>query len=162
MNNKIFYIIAGILLAASAGFWAYMFQSQPNVPEPQHYDGDITLTMYHAEGCDCCVKWAEYLEEDGIKVTKEKVADLDAVKKEHGVSRQLSACHTGVVDGYVVEGHVPAEDIRRLLAEQPDAIGISVPGMPPNSPGMDMPVEREYHTVLFDKENNISVFNTHH
>lgn len=160
MNNKLFYITITAVIAASTVFWIYMFQNQPTQDQPDSYDGEITLTMYHAEGCNCCLKWAAYLEDDGIEVIQEKVTDLQAKKQEHGVTEQISSCHTAIADGYVIEGHVPAEDIRRLLAEQPDAIGISVPGMPPNSPGMDMPSSQTYQSVLFDGE-TMTVYNTH-
>lgn len=162
MNNQKFYFFAGVLLAFSIGFWYYMFQT-PDSSAAQlsgQQDAEISLTMYSSEGCMCCVKWAEYLEENGVTVTINKVADLQSVKDEHNVPNRLSSCHTGIVDGYVVEGHVPVEDIRRLLAEQPDVIGVSVPGMPPNSPGMDQPVDREYQSVLFDGE-TVTVYNTH-
>lgn len=162
MKNKLFYSAAALILIASIGFWAYMFQS-PSSQEtepPNVYKGDITMTMYSTPNCGCCVKWAEYLEENDVKVTVEKVVDLQSIKNEHGVPGQLSSCHTAFVDGYVVEGHVPVEDIRRLLGERPDVIGVSVPGMPPNSPGMDIPVSRPYQSVLFDGE-NMTVFNTH-
>lgn len=180
MKNKSFYTIAGILLAGSIAFWAWMFQT-PDSPQTEtqpeaetqsfyepkavedtgeRYDGDISLTMYSNEGCMCCEKWAEYLEDNGMEVTVEKVPNLQEIKNEQGVPNRLSSCHTALVDGYVVEGHVPADDIRRLLAERPDAIGVAVPGMPPNSPGMDQPVDREYQSVLFT-DSDLSVFNTH-
>lgn len=178
MSNKKFYVLAGILLAASVAFWAFMFQSSepdtttadsapPTFYEPvvaedsgERFEGDVSLTMYSSEGCDCCVKWADYLEDEGWDVTIEKVNDLYPIKEEYGVPGQLQSCHTALIDGYVVEGHVPIEDIRRLLAERPDVIGISAPGMPPNSPGMDLDVENEWQTVLFDGE-NMTVYNTH-
>lgn len=162
MNNQKFYFFAGALLAISIGFWIYMFQT-PDSSAAQlsgQQDAEISLTMYSSEGCMCCVKWAEYLEDNGVTVKINKVADLQSIKEEHNVPNRLSSCHTGIVDGYVVEGHVPVEDIRSLLAEQPDVIGVSVPGMPPNSPGMDQPVDREYQSVLFDGE-TVTVFNTH-
>lgn len=163
MNNRTFYTLLAILITASIGFWIYMFQT-PTEQEPhvaaEPYEGVIALTMYHAEGCDCCVKWGEYLERNGVEVTSELVPDLGAVKQEKGVPGRLQSCHTAVADGYVIEGHVPVEDIRRLLGERPDAIGISVPGMPPNSPGMDIPSDRSYQSVLFDEE-RMAVYNTH-
>lgn len=166
MTNKTFYILAALLIAASVIFWINMFRESPQPAGEDtttglsEYEGEISMTMYHSEGCECCVKWADYLEDHGVEVTSKKVNDINAVKQEHGVPGQLSACHTAIVEGYVVEGHVPIEDIRKLLGQQPDAIGISVPGMPPNSPGMDIPVDRTYQSVLFDAE-NITVFNTH-
>lgn len=161
MNNKIFFALITLIIAASVVFWGFMFQQEPSADKSGLVDADaISLTMYHAEGCMCCEKWADYLEGHGVEVTSEKVNNLQSVKEEYGVTRELSSCHTAIVDGYVVEGHVPIEDIRRLLTERPDAIGISAPGMPPNSPGMDQPVENEYHIVLFDGE-SMTVYNTH-
>lgn len=167
MNNKFFYPLIGLLLAGSVIFWIYMFQDEP-APEAEfitseeyaEYEGEITLVMYHGEGCTCCERWADYLEENGIKVKDELLDEPHDIKDEYGIPYRLRSCHTAIVDGYVIEGHVPAEDIRRLLAERPDAIGISVPGMPPNAPGMDQPVDREYQVVLFDRE-NLSVYSVH-
>jgi len=164
MNSKQFYIFAAVLIAASATFWFYMFQSDAE-PVSQEtatelYEGDITLTMYHGQGCDCCLKWAEYLEDHGVNVESKMVSNPHDIKNEHNIPGELRSCHTGIVDGYVVEGHVHVEDIRRLLAERPDAIGLSAPGMPPNSPGMDQPVDNEYPIVLFDGE-NMSVYAVH-
>lgn len=160
MNNKTFYIIIAIVLAASILFWGFIFQDRP-VFETEVSEDEIIITMFHGEGCMCCVRWAEYLEEKGFTVVDELVDDLHKIKREKGIPGQLSSCHTAIVDGYVVEGHVPAEDILRLLSERPEATGISVPGMPPNAPGMDAPITREYQTILFDGEGNITVFATH-
>lgn len=161
MKNKPFYITLALLVAASIAFWIYMFQGNPAPETAELYEGEITLTMYHGEGCACCLKWAEYLENNGVTVIEELVEDPSEIKRNKGVPARLSSCHTAIVDGYVVEGHVPVEDIRRLLAERPDAIGISAPGMPPSAPGMDAPFSREYQIVLFDKEENMSVYATH-
>ncbi|MEX1261887.1 MAG: DUF411 domain-containing protein [Balneolaceae bacterium] len=165
MNNKGFYITAVVLIAASIGFWIYMFQGTDQAiaegSNAELYEGEINLTMYHSEGCGCCVKWAEYLEDNGVNVTSELMDNSHEFKNEQNVPRQLRSCHTALVDGYVIEGHVHVEDIQRLLAERPDAIGLSAPGMPPNSPGMDQPVENEYEIVLFDEEENMSVYAVH-
>lgn len=161
MNNKLFYSGIAILLTASIAFWAYMFQDSPSPEITEHFEGEITLTMYHGEGCACCLKWADYLEKNGVTVIEELVDDPYQIKREKGVPTRLSSCHTAVVDGYVVEGHVPVEDIRRLLAERPDAIGISAPGMPPSAPGMDAPFSREYQVVIFDESEKMYVYSTH-
>lgn len=160
MKNQTFFIILAGLTAASVLFWAYLFQSGSNNDTPILNGGEAEVIMYHGEGCMCCVRWADYLENQGFTVISKKVADLFEVKDEYGVPYEINSCHTAIVDGYVVEGHVPAEDIRRLLAERPEAIGISVPGMPPSAPGMDAPVSRPYETLLFDSE-DVTVFNTH-
>ena len=162
MSNNKFYLAAVALIAACIVFWFYMFQS-PDTSTAQSFElenGNVSLTMYRSEGCDCCIKWADYLEDEGWEVSVETVSDMYPVKEEMGVPGELSSCHTAIVDGYVIEGHVPIEDIKRLLAERPDAIGVSAPGMPPNSPGMDLDVENEYQTVLFDGE-TMTVYNTH-
>ncbi|MEX2573696.1 MAG: DUF411 domain-containing protein [Balneolaceae bacterium] len=160
MNNKLFYISTAALIAASTVFWIYMFQNTPKQVQPDYSDEVITLTMYHSEGCNCCVKWADYLVKHNFKVVRQKVSNLQAFKDEQAVPHQLSSCHTAIVHEYVIEGHVPAEDIRRLLSEKPDAIGLAVPGMPPNSPGMDIPSSQTWHSVLFDAETK-TIYNTH-
>jgi hypothetical protein len=101
-----------------------------------------------------------HLQENGFEVTTHEVADLAPVKAEHAVPRQLEGCHTAIVDGYVVEGHVPADVIERMLEERPDVVGIAVPGMPIGSPGMETPgrpAER-YNVVTFDEDGNITVY----
>lgn len=94
------------------------------------------ITVYKTPNCGCCVKWVEYLQKEGFAVETHDRRDLTAIKKQAGVSREMASCHTAMVDGYVIEGHVPAPAIRRLLQERPDTRGLSVPGMPSNSPGM--------------------------
>lgn len=94
------------------------------------------ITVYKTPNCGCCVKWVEYLQKEGFTVETHDRRDLTAIKKQAGVSREMASCHTAMVDGYVIEGHVPASAIRKLLQERPDTRGLSVPGMPTNSPGM--------------------------
>lgn len=94
------------------------------------------LTLYKDPACGCCTGHADYLRAEGFAVTIIETTDLDGLKRQHGVPEALAGCHTILADGYVIEGHVPAASIRRLLAERPDVIGISLAGMPPGSPGM--------------------------
>ncbi|PAU94262.1 hypothetical protein CK503_08600 [Aliifodinibius salipaludis] len=96
----------------------------------------INVTMYKNPNCKCCSKWATYMEENGFSVTEQPTDTLASVKKQKDVPDKLSACHTAVVRGYIVEGHVPAKAVRELLKKQPNAKGITVPGMPAQSPGM--------------------------
>lgn len=96
----------------------------------------ISVTMYKNPNCECCEKWAAYMEDNGYAVSVIPSDTLAAVKKKYGVPNNVSACHTALVDGYVVEGHVPVEAINKLLQERPDVKGIAVPGMPAGSPGM--------------------------
>jgi hypothetical protein len=94
------------------------------------------ITVYKTPNCGCCVKWVEYLQKEGFTVETHDRRDLTSIKKKAGVTPQMASCHTSMVDGYVIEGHVPAAAIRKLLQERPDTRGLSVPGMPENSPGM--------------------------
>jgi hypothetical protein len=93
------------------------------------------VTLYKSPTCGCCEKYVEYLRQNGFVVTAHDTGDMNAIKKRHGVDR-VASCHTSLIDGYVVEGHVPVSAINKLLKEKPAIAGISVPGMPMNSPGM--------------------------
>ena len=105
--------------------------------------------------------WVSHLKYNGFTVRTTDVADINQVKAEHGVPRQTMSCHTALVDGYVIEGHVPAEDIERLLEERPDIAGISVPGMPVGAPGMEGPNPKEFAVISFDDDGEVAVFSTH-
>lgn len=94
------------------------------------------ITVYKTPNCGCCVKWVEYLQKEGFEVKAFNRDDLNPIKQQLGVKSGMSSCHTALLDGYVIEGHVPAQAIRKLLEERPDTRGLTVPGMPANSPGM--------------------------
>lgn len=106
------------------------------------------VTVYKTAGCGCCGAWVEHLQAAGFQTQVHDVADLAAVKARLGVPRALGSCHTATVGGYVIEGHVPAADIRRLLAQRPAATGLAVPGMPVGSPGMEQGEARDPYRVL--------------
>lgn len=116
------------------------------------------VTVYKTPACGCCSKWVDHLKANGFAVRAEDVRDLNAVKARYGVQRHLASCHTAVVDGYVVEGHVPAEAIKRLLRERPAVKGVAVPGMPVGSPGMEGPNAERYDVVTFDAEGRSQVY----
>lgn len=122
-----------------------------------------SFTMYKNPGCQCCTKWAEHMEANGYEVTEKPVDNMAAIKFSNKVPNDMGSCHTAVIDGYVVEGHVPAEDIDRLLEEQPDAKGLAVPGMPIGSPGMENPSRPDdaYDVLLFQEDGSRSVYTTH-
>lgn len=112
-------------------------------------------------GCGCCGAWIEILRKDGFTVTEQRSSNslLVQFKTDKGIPPRMMSCHTGEIEGYVVEGHVPGADIRRLLAERPDAIGLAVPGMPYGSPGMGPEDEREaYEVFLIRRDGSIEVF----
>ena len=97
-----------------------------------------TMTMYKSPSCGCCGKWVEHVEKHGFTVKTVPTADMQAVKQRLKVPNEVASCHTTVVGGYVIEGHVPAADIKRLLAQKPEVRGIAVAGMPMGSPGMEV------------------------
>jgi hypothetical protein len=112
-------------------------------------------------GCACCTMWTDILKAEGFNVTEEELNnyDLIAFKREKGVPIALVSCHTGLIDGYVIEGHVPPADIRKLIAGRPDAAGLAVGGMPYGSPGMGPETEREaYDVMLFKADGSTSLF----
>lgn len=121
-----------------------------------------TITVYKSPTCGCCSLWGEHLEANGFTVETVDVDDINTIKQEYGIPQELSSCHTGVVDGYIVEGHVPAEDIVRLLEEQPEAAGLAVPGMPLGSPGMEVPDGRvQPYEVYLVANGQSTVFASH-
>jgi hypothetical protein len=107
------------------------------------------VTVHKDPGCGCCGAWVEHLEASGFPVTAVNTPRMNAVKARLGVPADLASCHTAEVGGYVIEGHVPAAAIDRLLAERPPAKGLAVPGMPVGSPGMEGGEPEEYDVVLF-------------
>jgi hypothetical protein len=119
------------------------------------------IEVYKSPTCGCCSKWVRHLEANGFSVKAYDVQDVNSYKDRFGVPASLGACHTAVVEGYVVEGHVPAADIKRLLAERPAIKGIAVPGMPAGSPGMEAPVAEKYDVLSFDAKGETKTFARH-
>jgi hypothetical protein len=116
------------------------------------------FTVYKSPWCGCCSKWVDYLQASGHTVSTKDIENLDMVKKMAGVPEHLQSCHTAMVDGYVIEGHVPSKDIERLLAERPKAKGLAVPGMPAGSPGMEGGAPDKYDVMLFNPDGSSDVF----
>lgn len=116
------------------------------------------ITVYKSPTCGCCIKWVRHLEDNGFKVEAINRKDMSVIKSENGVPRRLASCHTAIIDGYVIEGHVPAADIKRLLKERPDVTGLTAPGMPMGSPGMEGPRQDRYDVLTFTREGDTTVF----
>ncbi|HKC08800.1 MAG TPA: DUF411 domain-containing protein [Methylomirabilota bacterium] len=118
------------------------------------------IVVHKSPTCGCCGAWVEHLRGSGYVATVQDVEDLTPIKRKLGVPRALQSCHTAVVEGYVVEGHVPADLIDRLLAERPTVVGIAVPGMPIGSPGMEVPGQaaERYQVLAFDRKGRATVF----
>jgi hypothetical protein len=122
----------------------------------------IDIVVYRSPSCECCGKWLEHLKNNNFNVKDILTEDVQAVKQKYGISAAVSSCQTAIVDGYIVEGHVPANDIINLLKTRPKIVGISVPGMPMGTPGMEMGGKKDAYKVMsFDKENDYKVFNSY-
>ena len=120
------------------------------------------VEVFKNPDCGCCGAWVEHLKAAGFPVKVHETPDTSAVRKRHGIPDEFGSCHTGVVSGYALEGHVPAEDIKRLLAKKPAAAGLAVPGMPVGSPGMEVGSRNDpYQVLLIDKAGRSSVFATY-
>ena len=119
------------------------------------------ITVWKSPTCGCCTGWVAYLREHGFDVTVHEVQDLTPVNARLGVPNAALSCHTAEVGGYAVEGHVPVEDIERLLTERPPVGGIAAPGMPGGSPGMESAPYAPYSVVTFDNGGALEVFAQH-
>lgn len=131
---------------------------------PSQINADSTLpvvTVYKSPTCGCCSKWVSHLESNGFVVNTINKNDLRSIKHELGIEPQFQSCHTAKIGNYVVEGHVPAEDIKKMLAEKPDIDGLAVPGMPMGSPGMEGPRKDNYKVLGIKKGASASVYNSH-
>lgn len=117
------------------------------------------VQVYKSPTCGCCGAWVEHMRAAGFTVTVTEVGDTTAARKRYGFPDRFGSCHTAIVGGYVVEGHVPAAEVKRLLAMKPPALGISVPGMPAGSPGMEVGARKDpYDVFLIDKSGRETVF----
>jgi hypothetical protein len=139
-------VTAAALTLAVAAFAA------PAPPPPP------TITVYKDPACGCCTKWVEHLRAAGFRVTVVDTSNMEAIKARFGVTDALASCHTAKAGAYVIEGHVPAGLIQRLLAEHPAVRGLAVPGMVAGSPGMESPNPQHYDVVSFDRDGKTAVY----
>lgn len=119
------------------------------------------VDVYKSPYCGCCSQWVEYLRRNGFEVQTHDVDDVPAARRQLGMPEHLGSCHTAKVGNYLVEGHVPAADIRRLLKEKPAAVGIAVPSMPPGSPGMESARPVPYDTLLVLANGSTRIYAKH-
>jgi len=170
-SSAIIYVVfAIIIISAAAG--ALLFKAK--VPPKPSYDMKVPsvastvealpeVTVYKSATCGCCSKWITHLENEGFKVVSHNKEDMNSVKKEAGLQPELASCHTAFVDGYVIEGHVPASDIKRLLTQKLAVLGLTAPGMPQKSPGMQPAgnVPQGFDVLAFDKAGKTTVFESY-
>ena len=144
----------GAAVAASALAWRASARAQAKIP----------ITVYKDANCGCCEAWVKHMSANGFvpAVTNKTPTDMSAIKKARGVADALASCHTAILNGYVIEGHVPATDVKRLLAEKPKTIaGLTIPGMPQSAPGMDVTPFQPYTVLTFDAKGRTSVWAEH-
>lgn len=147
MNRRLWLNRMGLLLAGSAALPAL---ANPKLPP---------VEVHASPSCGCCSAWAEHMRAAGFAVNITHVRDTTALRKRMGLPDRLGSCHTALVGGYAIEGHVPAAEVKRLLASRPDAIGLAVPSMPPGSPGMEMGDRHDpYDVFLVDRQGRPTVF----
>jgi hypothetical protein len=141
---------AGSILLGGTARWSFAQAATP-------------VTVYKSRTCGCCAKWVDHLRDNGFSPTARDEEEMDQLKDELGIPQALRSCHTAIVGQYLIEGHVPAADIRRLLAERPKAAGLAVPGMPSGSPGMAQPGDPEggYDVLAFQSNGSTRVFASH-
>ncbi len=118
----------------------------------------IPIKVYKDPDCGCCKEWVKHLEANGFKVETMDMPDLSLLKEKYGVKQELQACHTAIVGDYVVEGHVPADVIKKMLKEKPAIAGLAVPGMPMGSPGMEGATKERYNVLTFDRAGRTTVY----
>lgn len=119
------------------------------------------VEVFKSPYCGCCEKWVEHLRKSGFDVVSKDVDDVPAARKSLGMPDRYASCHTARIGQYSIEGHVPAEDIRRMLKEKPRAIGLAAPGMPQGSPGMETATPQPYETLLVQADGTATVFAKH-
>jgi len=121
-------------------------------------ENQLAATMYKTPTCGCCQVYGQYLKREDVNVTVVDVEDMSPIKEQHGIPRNLESCHTTMIGGYVVEGHIPMEVIERLLEEKPDIKGIALPGMPSGSPGMPGPKTEEWTIYALNNDGTVTEF----
>lgn len=155
--RKILAIIFAILVALVA----LPVSVQANIlnPHTKLASGSLQMTVYRSPLCSCCGGWIDYLKQQGFQINDIKTEEIEAIKQKYQVPDSLTSCHTALIDGYVIEGHVPADDIKRVLAQKPDVVGLTVPQMPVGTPGMEMGGRKDPFSVLaFKKNGEVQVF----
>ena len=145
--------LTSLAAATAAAMVGLPVLAKPELPAVQ---------VFKNPSCGCCGAWVDHMKAAGFVVTVTEVDGTSVARKRYGMPERFGSCHTAVVAGYVVEGHVPADDVKRLLAIKPLAVGLAVPGMPDGSPGMEMGSRKDpYKVLLVDGSGNESVFSTY-
>jgi hypothetical protein len=145
-------------IALGAALFALTLTTGAATPSVDPTPKQTKITVYKDPSCGCCKNWIQHLIKYGYDVDAKDTPAMAEVKRTLGVPDALTSCHTAVVNGYLIEGHVPATDIARLLKEKPKVAGLAVPGMPAGSPGMEGPRKQHYQVLSFDKNGKTRIF----
>ena len=128
-------------------------ETEPN------YLGTTEMTVYRSPSCGCCGVWIEHAQKHGFKIKDIKTNEMEALKQKYNIPAELASCHTTIINGYVMEGHIPADDIKRFLAQKPDMTGLAVPGMPIGTPGMEAKnIKQPFQVLAFNDKGKVEVF----
>jgi hypothetical protein len=157
MTKRVFRSAAG----AAAFLALSLTTAAARIPDPAATGKKPTITVYKDPSCGCCKAWIAHLVKAGYTVDAKDSPNMAEIKRDLGVPDALKSCHTGIVDGYIIEGHVSPEEIDQLLAQKPKVAGLAVPGMPMGSPGMDGGAKQHYQVVSFEKNGKTKVFASH-
>jgi len=151
-----------ISTVSSIGFLSVIALSVIFIPNKTKADNALPIiTVYKSPTCGCCSKWVKHLENNGFVVEAKNSNKLDSIKRELGIEPQFQSCHTAKIGNYVVEGHVPASDIKRMLVDKPDIHGLAVPGMPMGSPGMEGSRKDKYNVLAIKNGASPTIFSSH-
>jgi len=147
-------IFSSVLFLLSLGGASLLSANEAELTQPDQSTHPFEMTVYKSASCGCCGDWVDHMKANGFKLQVHNTNNLNSIKQKAGLTPKLASCHTAFINGYVVEGHVPASDVKRLLAEKPDIKGLTVPGMPSgaNVPGMEMSPDNAKFDVLGFKE----------
>jgi len=147
VRNTLALVVAGTVITVASAFIGVKPATKP-----------VAIKVYKTPECGCCKAWVKHLRANGFVVETMDMPDLSLVKQKYGVKPALQSCHTAVVNGYVIEGHVPADLIARMLKERPAIAGLAVPGMPSGSPGMEGALKQQYEVLTFDRAGHSRVY----
>ncbi|MEO6877506.1 MAG: DUF411 domain-containing protein [Gemmatimonadaceae bacterium] len=147
LSRRHFFLSGAAALVAGRTLFAEAPPTPPSV-----------LTVYKDPGCDCCAKWVKYMSANGFVVNVQNVKDVDAIKRTMNVPAAMQSCHTAVVGAYIVEGHVPAELVKKVLVEKPGILGLAVPGMVDGSPGMEGARTEHYDVMAFGRDGKARLY----
>ncbi|WP_307190466.1 DUF411 domain-containing protein [Bathymodiolus platifrons methanotrophic gill symbiont] len=141
------------------GFNVSQAESIWDTPVVAMKDSSLDIVVYRSPTCGCCGKWLDHLKAHGFNVHDNVLEDMQHIKDKYGINNSLASCHTAIIDGYIVEGHVPANDIKAMLLNKPEIKGLAVPGMVAGTPGMEMGGKKApFNVVAFDKDGQITLY----